>query len=130
MQIQFLLTIYTQDTKLSKSDTNNSGIKPPPFKEAVQLFVQTLNVNCERLGDPNVLSFLHVTLIFLLHVSRFPIAMRLLEREISWVSLVRMLNSLLRFYHFYTRIEGDELPIPEKNDFRPTPEEFALRGLD
>lgn len=77
-----------------------------------------------------MLSFLHVTLIFLLHVSRFPTAMRLLESEISWASLVQMLNSLLRFYHFYARIEGDKLPIPEKNDFRPTPEEFALRGLD
>ena len=43
---------------------------------------------------------------------------------------MQMLNSLLRFYHFYMRIEGDELLILEKNNFRPTPEEFALRGLD
>jgi hypothetical protein len=41
-----------------------------------------------------------------------------------------MLNTLLRFYHSYPRIEGDSLPVQEKNDFRPTPEEFAMRGLD
>jgi hypothetical protein len=40
------------------------------------------------------------------------------------------MRRLLRFYHFYPRIEGGKLPIPEKNDFRPTPEEFAMRGLE
>jgi hypothetical protein len=29
----------------------------------------------------------------------------------------------------HSRIEGGAKPIPEKNDFRPTPEEFAMRGL-
>ena len=100
------------------------------FKEALQLFVQTLKINCKRVGDPNVLSFLHVTLVFLAFISQFPHAMRLLENEIHWEPLVSMLNALLRLYHFYPRIEGDELPIPEKNDFRPTPEEFAMRGLE
>jgi len=40
-----------------------------------------------------------------------------------------MLNTLMHFYHNYSCIEGDLLLVPDKNDFRPTPEEFALRGL-
>jgi hypothetical protein len=100
------------------------------FREAAELFVQTLDINCKRIEDPTVLSFLHVTLVFVLHVSRFPAAMQLLESKILWGSLVSMLNSLLRSYHLYPRIEGDKLPIPEGIDFGPTPEEFAMRGLD
>jgi len=53
------------------------------FNKALQLFVQTLEINCKRLGGPNVLSFLYVI-----------------------------------------------VPIPEKNDFWPTLEEFAMRGLE
>jgi hypothetical protein len=77
-----------------------------------------------------VLSYLHVTLVLVVYVSRFPAAIKLLEKDIFWEPLVSMLNTLLRFYHFHPRIEGDKLPIPEKNDFRPTPEEFAIRGLE
>jgi hypothetical protein len=40
-----------------------------------------------------------------------------------------MLNALLRFYPHHDRIEGDEQARVEKSDFRPTPEEFAVRGL-
>jgi len=43
------------------------------------------------------------------------------------------LNTLLEHYHTHSnthsRIEGDAKPVTEKNDFRPTPEEFAIHGL-
>jgi hypothetical protein len=55
--------------------------------------------------------------------------MKLFERVFPWQSLVTMLNALLRFYYTYPRIESDVQPVPEKNDFRPSPEEFASRGL-
>jgi hypothetical protein len=64
------------------------------------------------------------------YVSQFPVATKLLEKAILWEHLISMLSTLLWFYHFYPRIEGDKLSIPEKNDFRPTPEEFAMRGLE
>jgi hypothetical protein len=55
--------------------------------------------------------------------------MKLLDASFPWKELVTMLNTLRRFYYNYSRIEGDLLPVPDKNDFRPAPEEFALRGL-
>jgi hypothetical protein len=65
----------------------------------------------------------------LLHLSFSSKAMQRLEASFPWKALVIMLNPLLRFYKNYPGIEGDLLPVPEKNDCRPTPEEFALRGL-
>lgn len=135
-----LLSYGSLDSVLSKAlsaedivSTNETQIAPEspadPFTEAAELFVQNLDINCKRIEDPNVLSFLHATLIFLLWIARFPAAMQLLERKILWGSLVYKLNSLLWFYRFYPRIEGDELPMLDKKDCRPTPEEFAMRGL-
>jgi hypothetical protein len=135
-----LLSYGSLDSVLSKASaedivsTNETQTGTPespadPFTEATELFVQTLDTNCKRIEDPNVLSFLHATLIFLLWVARFPAAMQLLEKKIFWGSLVHKLNYLLRSYHLYSRIEGDELPMLDKKNCRPTPEEFAMRGL-
>jgi hypothetical protein len=40
-----------------------------------------------------------------------------------------MLNVLLKFYYTHSRIEGDTMPIPEKNNFCPIPKEFTIHGL-
>jgi len=117
------------DTKMSgtsiEADNNNALV----FEGARQLFVQTVEIHLQRVGDPNILSFLHVTMVFMVYVSYSDAAMKLLDASFPWKELVTMLNTLLRFYHNYSRIESDLLPVPDKNDFRPTPEEFALRGL-
>jgi len=135
-----LLSYGSLDSVLSKAlsedivSTNETQTGTPesqadPFTEAAELFVQTLDTNCKRIEDPNVLSFLHATLIFLLWVAQFPAAMQLLEKKILWGSLVHKLNYLLQSYHLYSRIEGDELPTLDKKNCRPTPEEFAMQGL-
>jgi hypothetical protein len=75
----FLLLSYgSLDSVLSKArsledivSTNETQTAIPrspadPFTEAAELFVQTLDINCKHIEDPNVLSFLHATLIFLL----------------------------------------------------------------
>lgn len=65
----------------------------------------------------------------MVYLSKVPAALKLLSDHFPWASLVVMLNGLARFYHTYPRIESDEIPIAE-DPARPTPEEFALRGLD
>jgi len=65
----------------------------------------------------------------MVYVSYFDTAMKLLVASFPWKELVTMLNTLLRFYYNYSRIKGDLLLVPNKNDFRPTPKEFAFRGL-
>jgi len=119
------------------SDTGMSGTDPEVddtdalvvFEGARHLFVQSVDIHLQRVGDPNVPLFLHVTMVFMVYASYSPKAMKLLDANFPWKGLITMLNTLLRFYHNYSRIEGDLLPVPDKNDFRPTPEEFVIRGL-
>jgi hypothetical protein len=118
-------------------DSDHPDIKETPptetdsiiFEGAKQTFTKTVDIHLQRVGDPNILSFLHVTMVFMVHLSYSVKALSLLEAVFPWQALVTMLNTLLRFYSNYHRIEGDLIPVPEKNDFRPTPEEFALRGM-
>jgi hypothetical protein len=97
--------------------------------EAQRLFNQTAEIVLQRVGDPNILGYMHVLLIFMVHMARSPSAMRLLEKGFPWEPLVVMLNALLKFYKTYSRIESDTMPIPKEKDFRLTPEEFAIHGL-
>ena len=117
------------DARMSGTSIEADNTDALVFEGARQLFVQTVEIHLQRVGDPNVLSFLHVTMVFMVFASYSANAMKLLDASFPWKELVTMLNTLLRFYHNYSRIEGDLLPVPDKNDFRPTPEEFALRGL-
>jgi hypothetical protein len=129
------------------------------FNNSLRLFNQTVEVHLHRIGDKNVLSFLHVTLVFMIHICGIPSAIKLLEDSFPWQSLVAMLNTLLRFYEreTYHNIESDQIPKPEKvstptspekqkqepgdgriasespepakDEFRPFPEEWAMQGL-
>jgi len=99
------------------------------FEGAVRLSNQTLDVALSRVGDPNVLSLIHCMLVFTLFISRHPAAMRRIAPDVPWQSLVGMLNSLLRFYKSYDRIERDVFPWDKKADSRPFPEDWAMRGM-
>jgi hypothetical protein len=100
------------------------------FAYARELFVQTIDVTCQRVDDSNILSFIHVNMIFMVFLSQSPSALQLVSEHFPWASLVTMLNEVPRGYSVYARIESDGIPLPEENYARPTPEEFALRGLD
>jgi hypothetical protein len=99
------------------------------FRHAQRLSDSTLEIVLQRIGDPNVLPFIHVTLVFLLNMSRYPAAMGLLQADFPWALLSVMLNTLMASYGAPDRIEDDNFPLPEKDDVRPFPEDFAMRGL-
>ncbi|RDL41591.1 TPR-like protein [Venustampulla echinocandica] len=100
------------------------------FRNAQRLSNSTSEIILNRVGDPNVLPFIHVILIFMRFMADSPDAMGLLEADFPWESLVRMLNTLLGPYQTRSRIESSEFPIPEQSDDpRPFPEDFAVRGL-
>ncbi len=65
------------------------------FELAQALTYETLVIVLQRIGDPNVLPFVHVTLVFLLFMSLHPYVMRLLESNFPWHALTIMLNTLL-----------------------------------
>ncbi|TVY45744.1 EST/SMG-like protein [Lachnellula occidentalis] len=99
------------------------------FKNAQHLSNETTEIVLQRIGDPNVLPFIHVTLVFFYFMSRRPGTMSFLQAAFPWVALSIMLNTLLSSYSTPGRIEGDKFPSPEKDDTRPFPEDFAMRGL-
>ena len=68
------------------------------FERAKHLSNETLEIVLRRTGDPNVLPFIHVTLVFMHHLARRPHAMKLLEVSFPWQSLTIMLNTLTRQY--------------------------------
>jgi hypothetical protein len=51
------------------------------FRNAQRLGNATTEIVLERVGDPNVLPFIHVTLMFMFFMARHPAAMNLLEAE-------------------------------------------------
>ncbi|KAL2158341.1 hypothetical protein VTH06DRAFT_4389 [Thermothelomyces fergusii] len=87
----------TQDATASKAETTPS--KPPApnkqFSCAVSLFTKTYEIVCRRFGDPNVLPFLHVTLVFIYHLTFCADAMAHVAPHFPWKLTALMLNTLL-----------------------------------
>ena len=115
-----------EDTQMEGTSTDDISLS---FKSAQRLNNSTLSIVLERIGDPNVLPFIHVTLVFMYRMSRHSGAMDIVRADFPWELLSIMLNTLLVSLETTGSIENDTFPSPEKNDARPLPEDFALRGL-
>jgi hypothetical protein len=112
----------------AKDDTDlqlEACLPTASFRNAECLSKSKLETVLQRIGDPNV----HVTLVFLHHMSCYPGAMRLFDSNFPWESLSLMLNTLLPPKPS-RRLETDDFPVPEKVEVRPFPEDFAMRGLN
>jgi len=70
-----------------------------------------------------------VTLVFMLHITKYPQAMSILEVEFPWALLAVMLNTLFTTYKTPARLESITFPVPEKEIPKPFPDDHALRGL-
>ncbi|ESZ94548.1 hypothetical protein SBOR_5038 [Sclerotinia borealis F-4128] len=112
-------------------DSAQDDISPSmiAFKYAQNLSNSALEIVLQRIGDPNVLPFIHVSLVFMFRMSQFSGAMDILVPTFPWQSLAIMLNTLLKSYKTFSRIEDKKFPLPEKDDVRPFPEDFGMRGL-
>ncbi|TGO32394.1 hypothetical protein BHYA_0321g00010 [Botrytis hyacinthi] len=128
-----LMIAITPASKEADVDMDESRDEPSPsmiaFRHAQNLNYSTLEIVLKRIGDPNVLPFIHVSLVFLFCMSQSSGAMNLLAPAFPWKSLAVMLNTLLRFYKSLDRIENDKFPLAEKDDIHPFPEDFEMRGL-
>src|SRR5204863_820794 len=100
------------------------------FANAKFLTFATLDLALQRIGDPNVLPHVHVSLVFMNHIMHSEPAMKLMEDEFPWESLATMLNTLVTAYDTFWRVENDRFPEPEKGVGRPLPEDFNIRGLE
>ncbi|PQE25047.1 hypothetical protein CJF31_00005896 [Rutstroemia sp. NJR-2017a BVV2] len=99
------------------------------FRHAERLNNSALEIALLRIGDPNCLSFVHCSLVFMYHMSHFSGAMDILAPAFPWQSLAIYLNTFLTSYITLDRIQDDKFPLPEKDDVRPFPEDYAMRGL-
>lgn len=99
----------------------------PQFNQARELFCDTARSLFQRLGDTNVWPYVHVTLVFIRHLSDYPAGMAHIERAFPWRRLVDLLNTLKGDS---TRYENPEFPgAQDKPPSRPLPEDYAMRGL-
>lgn len=108
-----------------------SGVEPSlptELVEPLRLFNGTYNVVARRFGDPNILPFLHVTLVFLHHLTFYPAAMAYVAQDFPWKLTALMLNTLIASCQSYARIEGGQFPKNESAT-RPLPDDYALRGF-
>ncbi|GAB1311607.1 Telomerase-binding EST1A [Madurella fahalii] len=115
-----------QDQLMEESGANSSSLKE--LVEPLKLFNGTVNVVARRFGDPNILPFLHVTLVFIHHLTFYPEAMVYIARDFPWKLTALMLNTLIGSYQSYARIEGEQFPKSEPVT-RPLPDDYALRGF-
>jgi len=101
------------------------------FRNAQNISNANFRTVLQRIGDPNDLPFIHVTLTFMFHMAQHPHSMQLLETEFPWELTSTMLKTLLASCGgFSRRTEDLQFPRPEKDDARPFPEDFAMRGLE
>ncbi|KAL2257684.1 hypothetical protein VTK26DRAFT_9311 [Humicola hyalothermophila] len=133
-----------QDQTMQESGQQVSSASEE-LKDSLKLFNGTFDVVSRRFGDPNILPFFHVTLVFLLHLTFYPDAMSYVAPSFPWKLTALMLNTLLVScsHSDYARIEDEggrehfpmkkveptEGPSPMPPARRPLPDDFALRGF-
>ncbi|KAJ4298763.1 hypothetical protein N0V88_003795 [Collariella sp. IMI 366227] len=83
------------ETPSSRRTTAENAKK---FPHALRLFLGTYNIVCRRFGDNNILSFLHVTLVFIHHLTFLPDAMVHIAPLFPWKLTALMLNTLVRSF--------------------------------
>lgn len=124
-----VMTILPEDESDSKTKTPTTELSMKRFHDGENLANETLKIVLQRVGDPNVLPFIHVTLVFMYFAARHPRIMRCLDTNFPWQLLVTMLNPLLASCRTLERIESTAFPLPVKDHVRPFTEDFAMRGL-
>ncbi|KFZ18754.1 hypothetical protein V501_01017 [Pseudogymnoascus sp. VKM F-4519 (FW-2642)] len=149
---------------LLKPQSSNQGTLMPSASSttlstaALRLFIKTTQIHLLRIGDMNILSFLHVTLVFVRHLSYHTSAASLVFPYFPWNNLVDALNALNvvpstheviespafpGFNSDLSRLEtpqltdgaqqhiegGNEAIEPPKYTTHPFPEDWAMQGL-
>jgi hypothetical protein len=120
--------IASSDVEMAGSPSDHTP-QSLSFTNSQRLSNGTIKIVLQRIGDPNVLPFIHVTLVFMLYMSRHPGVMGYLQAEFPWTLLATMLNTLHASYGPTNWVEDEGFPKAEKDDVRPFPEDFAMHGL-
>jgi hypothetical protein len=111
----------SDDGKFSSSDEVTSHVLP--------VWYNTIATVTSKVGDRNILPFLHMTLAFLWSLSYIPGALIYLENYVPWAKLALTLNTLSRSGVLDSRVNAKEFPQQQSGTGRQLPEDFPMRGL-
>lgn len=106
---------------------NNLDDVSEDFKIARELMARTNVAVWGRLGDPSILAHLHVSMVFLHHLTLCPPASSYVFPHMPLRLLCVQLNTLIAASENTARYENDH--FPEGETPRPLVEDFAMRGL-
>jgi hypothetical protein len=90
---------------------------------------KTTTVVAQRIGDKNILPYMHVVLAYLFGLAFVPNALIYVEGCIPWENITIFLNTLGRSSVVKARFEGDDFPQQLSGTGRQLPEDFVMRGL-
>ncbi|OAL22510.1 hypothetical protein AYO22_07068 [Fonsecaea multimorphosa] len=96
---------------------------------SLPVWSKAISIVAGKLGDRNIIPFLHLTLAFLWSLSYVPGALIYVENSVPWRALVLFLNSLSRSGVYDANVESKDFPERRSATGRQLPEDFPIRGL-
>ncbi|KAJ4514460.1 hypothetical protein HRR73_005488 [Exophiala dermatitidis] len=109
-------------TKFTTSDEVTAQVLP--------FWSASVSVVASKLGDRNILPFMHLALAFLWSLSYVPGALVYIESFVPWTKLVLCLNTLGRSGVVDGRFEANDFPHHQSGTGRQLPEDFLIRGFE
>ncbi|KAL9112830.1 MAG: hypothetical protein Q9227_002907 [Pyrenula ochraceoflavens] len=91
--------------------------------------MRTFSINLQRIGDKNVLPFVHVMLAFIWSLAYVPSLLIYVENYIPWEKIAGFLNTIGRSGVVDVHVEQDTFPHSLSGTGRQLPEDFVMRGL-
>jgi hypothetical protein len=82
-----------------------------------------------RIGDKNIVPYMHVVLAYLFGLAFVPNALTYIENHVPWEDITIFLNTLGRADVVVSQFEGTEFPQQISGTGRQLPEDFVMRGL-
>ncbi|KAF8476036.1 hypothetical protein BDZ91DRAFT_710810 [Kalaharituber pfeilii] len=105
------------------------------FEYAIKMGFEIFNLVLQRINDNHILPHVHSWLAFLHHIKDSIPAIRLLENDLPWDSLVVLLNSLIKSEPASSSSHIDSslnfaTPTFPRGQNHPLPEDWTLCGLE
>lgn len=114
---------------MGDEDSTQEDDRHADFKQACSLAHRTDITVLSRFWDRNILAYLHVRLVFMSCMARYPEALAQLESPFPWDLVVSILNNLVSSKVAEFQLNVEEFPRFSGTEQRPLPEDFAMRGL-
>ncbi|KAF8467860.1 hypothetical protein BDZ91DRAFT_782504 [Kalaharituber pfeilii] len=125
---------YKASVTASNRDEALDASSCVPWKYAIKMGFKIFNLVLQRIDDNHILPHVHSWLAFLYHIKDSIPAIRLLENDLPWDSLVTLLNSLIKSEPASSSHMDSSLnfatPTFPRGQNRPLPEDWTLRGLE